>query len=102
MPCAVTSLTLYNIGERYLEVVRVSDEIQERVVGDITIKIDRSICVGFGHCIDEAQEAFRLEDDNLVTFADPDLVARDRLVAACEACPVGALSVVGAAGEQLV
>ena len=77
------------------------EEIEERGVGDITIRIDRSICVGFGHCIDEAQEAFRL-DDNLVAFADPDGVARDRLVAACEACPVGALSVVTATGEQLV
>lgn len=78
------------------------DEIEERVVGDLTIRIDRSICVGFGHCIDEAQEAFRLEDDNLVTFAEPERVTRDRLVAACEACPVGALSAVTASGEQLV
>ena len=78
------------------------EEIQERAIGDIRIKIDRSICVGFGHCIDEAQDAFRLEDDNLVTFAEPEKVARDRLVAACEACPVGALSAVTAQGEQLV
>ena len=78
------------------------EEIEERVVGDLTIKIDRSICVGFGHCIDEAPDAFRLEDDNLVAFAEPEQVARDRLVAACEACPVGALSAVTAAGEQLV
>jgi ferredoxin len=85
-----------------LEVAPVSEEIQQRVVGDITIKIDRSICVGFGHCIDEAQEAFHLDDDNLVTFADPEKVERERLIAACEACPVGALSAVAASGEQLV
>lgn len=77
------------------------EETEERVIGDLTIKIDRSICVGFGHCIDEAHDAFQL-DDNLVAFADPDRVARDQLIAACEACPVGALSVVTAAGEQLV
>lgn len=77
------------------------EETEEREIGDLTIRIDRTICVGFGHCIDEAHDAFRL-DDNLVAFADPDSVARDRLVAACEACPVGALSVVTAAGEQLV
>jgi len=75
---------------------------EERVVGDLTIKIDRSICVGFGHCIDEAAEAFRLRDENLVEFAEPERVARDQLVAACEACPVGALSAVTTAGEQLV
>jgi ferredoxin len=79
----------------------VLDETEERVVSDLTIKIDRSICVGFGHCIDEAPDAFQL-DDNLVAFAEPDRVARDQLIAACEACPVGALSVVTAAGEQLV
>jgi ferredoxin len=84
-----------------LEVNDVLEETEERVIGDLMIKIDRSICVGFGHCIDEAPDAFEL-DDNLVSFANPDGVARDRLVAACEACPVGALSVVTTAGEQLV
>lgn len=78
------------------------DDVEERVIGDLTIRIDRSICVGFGHCIDEAPEAFRLADSNLVHFAEPDRVERDRLVAACEACPVGALSAVSATGEQLV
>ena len=78
------------------------EEIEERVIGDLRIRIDRSVCVGFGHCIDEAAEAFRLEDDNLVTFAQPEGVARDTLVAACEACPVGALSAVTTSGEQLV
>jgi ferredoxin len=77
-------------------------EFEERVVGDLTIKIDRSVCVGFAHCIDEAAEAFQLMDDNLVTFLEPEKADRERLVAACEACPVGALSVVTASGEQLV
>ena len=76
-------------------------EIEERVVGDLTIRIDRSVCVGFGHCIDEAAQAFQLVDDNLVTFHEPEQVERERLVAACEACPVGALSAVTASGEQL-
>jgi ferredoxin len=77
-------------------------EIEERAIGDLTIRIDRSVCVGFGHCVDEADEAFRLVDDNLVRFNEPERVDRERLVAACEACPVGALSAVTAAGERLV
>jgi ferredoxin len=77
-------------------------EIEERVVGDLAVRIDRSICVGFGHCIDEAAEAFELTDDNLVSFREPEQVERERLVAACEACPVGALSVATTSGEQLV
>jgi ferredoxin len=77
-------------------------EIEERVIGDITIRVDRSICVGFAHCIDEAPDAFLLGDENLVHFNEPQRVDRELLIAACEACPVAALSVVDASGEQLV
>lgn len=76
-------------------------DIEERAVGDLVVSIDRSICVGFGHCIDEAAEAFRLVDDNLVTFREPEQVDRERLVAACEACPVGALSAESVSGKQV-
>jgi ferredoxin len=77
-------------------------EIDERVVGDLTIRVDRSMCVGFAHCIDEASQAFELGDDNLVHFDQPERVPRERLIAACEACPVSALSVFSSSGEQLV
>jgi ferredoxin len=77
-------------------------DIEERVVGDITVRVDRSICVGFAHCVDEAAEAFLLGDDNLVAFGEPERVDRELLIAACEACPVGALSVMSDSGEQLV
>jgi ferredoxin len=78
------------------------NEMDERVIGDLTIRVDRTMCVGFAHCIDEASEAFELSDDNLVRFNQPEGVDRERLIAACEACPVSALSVVTASGEQLV
>jgi ferredoxin len=77
-------------------------EIDERVIGDVTIRVDRTICVGFAHCIDEAPDAFMLRDDNLVDFHQPETVDRELLIAACEACPVGALSVMSESGEQLV
>jgi ferredoxin len=77
-------------------------ETEERVIGDITIRLDRTICVGFAHCMDEAPDAFLLRDDNLVAFSEPERVDRTRLIEACEACPVGALSVVSESGEQLV
>jgi ferredoxin len=77
-------------------------EVDERTIGDITIRVDRSICVGFGHCIDEAPDAFILDEENLVTFAQPERVDTGRLQEACEACPVGALSVLSRSGEQLV
>ena len=77
-------------------------DTDERVIGDVVVRIDRSVCVGFGHCMDESPEAFLLEEDNIVAFHEPEHVDRALLVAACEACPVGALSVLTTSGEQLV
>lgn len=77
-------------------------DIEERSVGGLTIRIDRSLCVGFGHCSEAAEEGFVLGDDDLVTFKDPDQVERERLLEACEVCPVEALTVLDGAGQQLV
>lgn len=77
-------------------------EIEERKVGDLLIRIDRSLCVGFGHCMEEAEAAFVLGDDDLVAFDEPDRVDRERLLEACEVCPVEALTAFDDAGDQLV
>jgi ferredoxin len=77
-------------------------EIEERRVGDLILRIDRSLCVGFGHCMEEAEAAFALGDDDLVAFKEPDGVERDRLLEACEVCPVEALTALDGAGNQLV
>ncbi|HET6341094.1 MAG TPA: ferredoxin [Gemmatimonadota bacterium] len=74
----------------------------ERRVGDLTVRIDRLLCVGFADCLDEAPGAFVLDDEGIVAFADPDLPPRERLLRACEACPVDALSVLDASGRQIV
>jgi ferredoxin len=55
------------------------------------IEIDRSLCSGFGACVDEAGEAFRLENGIAVAVAtstDP------RVLDAAAACPMGAISIV--------
>jgi ferredoxin len=75
---------------------------EERRVGGLRIRIDRSLCVGFADCIDGAPEAFGLGEDNVVVFTQPERVERDRLVAACDACPVDALAVWDEGGEQIV
>jgi ferredoxin len=77
-------------------------EIEERPVGDLAVRIDRSRCVGFGHCIEEAPEAFALGEDDLVEFQNPDQVQREALLTACEVCPVEALTVFDKTGKQLV
>jgi ferredoxin len=54
------------------------------------IEIDRSLCSGFGACVEEAADAFRLENGIAVAVAtstDP------RVLDAAEACPMGAITV---------
>jgi ferredoxin len=54
------------------------------------IEIDRSLCSGFGACVEEAGNAFRLENGVAVaveTSTDP------RVLDAAAACPMGAIVV---------
>jgi ferredoxin len=76
-------------------------DFEERNVGGLRVRIDRTLCVGFGDCLEDAPEAFELAPDGIVRFVHPERVARELLVNACDACPVDALTVWDAAGEQL-
>jgi ferredoxin len=66
----------------------------ERRFGPFTVRIDPTLCVGFGDCITEAAEVFELAEDGIVRFLDdaPADLAFARLDAACRVCPVDALS----------
>jgi ferredoxin len=75
---------------------------EEKQVGSLRIRIDRELCVGFGDCVTGAPEAFRLDEEGLAVFTQPETVEREKLLAACEACPVDALTVWDEAGVQLV
>ena len=74
----------------------------ERIVHGLRVRIDREICVGFGDCVDEAPEAFRLDDAGLAELVTPEETDRERLLRACDACPVDAITVWDADGRQLV
>jgi ferredoxin len=80
----------------------VSESRNGRIVHGMRLCIDRSLCVGFGDCVDIAPEAFQLDDESLVILVDPDRVDRARLLEACDACPVDAITVWGEDGRQLV
>jgi ferredoxin len=75
----------------------------ERAFGPFTIRIDLTLCVGFGDCVTEAEAVFELTDDGAVRFRDdaPGTTPRAVLIAACEACPVDALSLYDTAGTQV-
>ena len=77
-----------------------SDE--ERDIAGLRVRIDRTLCVGFGDCVTEAPQAFRLDDDNVAVFTTPELVAREALLRACDACPVDAITVWDERGAQIV
>lgn len=77
-------------------------DYEERTVAGLRIRIDRTLCVGFGDCVTEAPEAFVLDDSGVAIFVKPEEVERDRLLRACDVCPVDAITVWDAQGSQLV
>jgi len=76
--------------------------LSERMVYGLRIVIDRDQCVGFGDCAKEAPEGFKLDADTIAVFVAPEVVERERLLRACDACPVDAITVWDAEGRQLV
>ena len=77
-------------------------DFEERELGQLRVRIDRTLCVGFGDCITEAPEAFVLDENGVAVFAKPESVDRERLLRACDCCPVDAITVWNADGTQIV
>ena len=75
---------------------------EERVVHGLRVRIDRTQCVGFGDCVKAAPEGFQLDEDSVAVFVRPETVERERLLRACDACPVDAITVWDVDGRQLV
>lgn len=64
----------------------------------IIARIDEHSCAAHGDCVDLAPEAFALDDTAVVIGSAP----YERLLAAAQACPAVAISLVdGETGEQL-
>lgn len=77
-------------------------EHEERVVHRLRIRIDRTLCVGFGDCITLAPQAFELDADGVAVFLQPESISRAALIAACDECPVDAITVWDDKEEQVV
>jgi ferredoxin len=77
------------------------DDFEERRVLGLRVRIDRGLCVGFGDCVAAAPAAFSLDDENVAVLSEPEAVPREQLVAACDACPVDAITVWDEEGAQL-
>lgn len=79
------------------------EDVEERVISGLTIRIDRPTCICSDSCTKIALEIFEIGEDDIVTFseASPD-IDRDRLLEACSICPVDALIVIDEDGRQVV
>ena len=77
--------------------------MEEQRFGPLTVKIDRTLCVGFGDCIDVAPEIFEFDDEGIAVFlTDAQDAEQERLTEACESCPVDALELLDRDGRRLV
>lgn len=69
------------------------EERSEREVEGLRIVIDRDLCVGFADCVAEAPDAFEIDDEGIAVLTTPEKAGRVRLLDACAACPVDAITV---------
>lgn len=77
-------------------------DYDDREVGELHIRIDRTLCVGFGDCVTGSPESFRLDDEGIAVYVAPETADRKVLLAACDACPVDAITVCDKSGRQIV
>lgn len=78
-------------------------EIRERKFGDFTFRILREECIGTGACTKVVPEVLAYDAQQIIDFLeDPrDDVEPERLYEACEVCPVDALRLLDADGEEV-
>ncbi len=68
--------------------------VEERKLAGVRVRIDRTLCVGFGDCIELAPELFEFDEEGIARFREGgEATARERLITACEICPVDALAI---------
>jgi len=79
------------------------DSLEDLQIERLTVRIDRSICVGFETCVDTAPFLFQMDREGIAVFAAaaPDAPV-DLVLESCGSCPVDALSVLDESGGQLV
>ena len=77
-------------------------DIEERQVAGLVVKIDRLICVGFDTCVEVAPDLFQMDEEGIAIFtSDTNEVDKETVLEACKECPVDALVVLDASGNQL-
>ena len=77
-------------------------DIEAHQVAGLTVTIDRLICVGFETCVEVAPDLFEMDEEGIAIFtSDTSEVDKETVLEACKECPVDALVVLDASGNQL-
>jgi ferredoxin len=63
------------------------------------VLIDRTLCAGYGLCADLAPEVIALDDRNEATLRTGE-TQDERVIAAANACPMGAITLVETSGGK--
>ena len=78
-------------------------DIIERKFGELTVRIDRGVCISSESCIEAAPEIFYLDDEIRANFKESSFpVDVEKLIEACRVCPMDALSITDEAGQEIV
>ncbi len=64
----------------------------------VEVVVNRTRCIASKSCMNAAEGVFRIVDD-AATVVDPTAASDDDLLAAAEACPVGAITVYRDGGQ---
>lgn len=81
------------------------EDFVERKIGNLTIRIDRTLCISSANCMKVAPEIFEFDDKKICAFQDNAAgvdIEQERLIDGCTVCPVDALIVTDGNGKQLV
>ena len=65
------------------------------------IRIDRSLCTGYGECVGIAPEVFALGDDRVSFVLDPEGNDDELILDAARACPVDAITLIDEFDDQV-
>ena len=79
------------------------NDIIEKKVSGLTIKIERTACIASENCIKAEPNLFELDDERICKFVESDeFIEKDKIVEACSVCPVSALYVYDNDKKQIV
>lgn len=70
-------------------------------MADVKVTVNQEDCIGCSACVSEAPETFDMNDDNKAFVKEPPNDEVEFIVAAAEACPIEAITIVDAGGQQI-